>query len=198
MIFPKQGMGMIQSRIPECRQGFFSESRVRQILQGKEGQTAGHGGIRRKILWIVLKSGCFSEDCFYKEENCMKRLLFVSLVLVLGLIMTGSALCADRDAIKKQVDDIVVAMNGGKAAADFAGAAKNDPYVFIMETGGKLLVHPSLVNENLKEKAEPVFNEVAKGTPEGLWVDYTWKEKMKHTYVRKTAGGLIVGSGYSE
>ncbi|MEE4359051.1 MAG: hypothetical protein V2I97_21465 [Desulfococcaceae bacterium] len=128
----------------------------------------------------------------------MKRRLIVSFVLVMSLVMAGNVLCADKDAIKKQVDDIVAAMDGGKAAKDFESAANNTPYVFIMETGGKLLVHPSLANENLKEKAEPVYNEVVKGTPEGLWVDYEWKGSMKHTYVRKTAGGLIVGSGYSD
>lgn len=128
----------------------------------------------------------------------MKRRLIVSFVLVMSLVMAGNVLCADKDAIKKQVDDIVAAMDGGKAAKDFESAANNTPYVFIMETGGKLLVHPSLANENLKEKAEPVYNEVVKGTPEGLWVDYEWKGSMKHTYVRKAAGGLIVGSGYSD
>jgi len=55
-----------------------------------------------------------------------------------------------------------------------------------------------LVGQSLKEKAEPVYNECAKATAAGVWVDYVWKEKQKHTYVRKTKGGLIVGSGYSE
>ncbi len=128
----------------------------------------------------------------------MKKLLAVSVALVVGLVLASGALCADKDAIKKQVDDIVVAIDGGKTAQDFAAAAKNDPYVFIMEADGKLLVHPSLEGQNLKEKAAPVYTEVAKGTPEGLWVDYMWQEKMKHTYSRKTAGGLIVGSGYSD
>ena len=36
-----------------------------------------------------------------------------------------------------------------------------------MEAGGKLLVHPTLVGENLKDKAGPVYDEVSKGTPEG-------------------------------
>jgi len=39
---------------------------------------------------------------------------------------------------------------------------------------------------------------LTKATAAGVWVDYVWKEKQKHTYVRKTKGGLIVGSGYSE
>ena len=48
------------------------------------------------------------------------------------------------------------------------------------------------------DQAEPVYNEVIKATADGNWVDYVWQEKQKHTYVRKTKGGLIVGSGYSE
>ena len=129
----------------------------------------------------------------------MKRVAIISLTLIFGLCLATGALAVDKDAIKKQVDDIVVAIDGGKMAADFASAAQNKPYyVFIMEEGGNLLVHPSLVGQSLKEKAEPVYNECAKATADGVWVGYVWKEKQKHTYVRKTAGGLIVGSGYSE
>lgn len=129
----------------------------------------------------------------------MKRIAIISLALILGLCLTTGAFAADKDAIKKQVDDIVVTMDGGKKAEDFMAAAHNKPYyVFIMEQGGMLLVHPSLAGQSLKEKAEPVYNECAKATAGGLWVDYVWKEKQKHTYVRKTKSGLIVGSGYSE
>jgi hypothetical protein len=129
----------------------------------------------------------------------MKRVTIISLALIFGLCLATGAFAADRDAIKKQVDDIVVAINGGKTAQDFTSAAQNKPcYVFIMEENGNLLVHPSLAGQSLKEKAEPVYNECAKATADGLWVDYVWKEKQKHTYVRKTNSGLIVGSGYSE
>jgi hypothetical protein len=129
----------------------------------------------------------------------MKRVAIISLILVLGLCLVTSAFAVDKDAIKKQVDDIVVAIDGGKMAKDFASAAQNKPYyVFIMEENGMLLVHPSLAGQSLKEKAEPVYNECAKATADGVWVSYVWKEKQKHTYVRKTKSGLIVGSGYSE
>ena len=103
-----------------------------------------------------------------------------------------------KDIVKKQVDEIVVGINGGKKAEDFASAAQMDPYVFIMEGAGKLLVHPTLVGQSLKEKAEPVYNEVAKGTPEGAYVRYEWGGAKKCTYSRKTQGGLIVGCGYNE
>jgi hypothetical protein len=132
------------------------------------------------------------------EGGSMKKLAVVSVVLVLGLVLAGGVFGADKDAIKKQVDEVVAGLNGGKTAGDFADYAKKDPYVFIMEASGNMLVHPSLVGKSLKETAEPVYTEVVKGTPEGLWVDYEWQGKKKHTYTRKTAAGLIVGSGYSE
>jgi len=129
----------------------------------------------------------------------MKRVAIISLTLIIGLCLATGAFAADKAAIKKQVDDIVVAIDGGKMAKDFTSAAQNKPsYVFIMEEGGMLLVHPSLVGQSLKEKAGPVYTECAKATAEGVWVGYVWKEKQKHTYVRKTKGCLIVGSGYSE
>jgi hypothetical protein len=103
-----------------------------------------------------------------------------------------------KDAVKKKVDDIVVAIDGGKKPEDFAAAANEDPYVFIMEANGKLLVHPSLVGQNLKEKAGPVYDEVAKGTPAGDYVRYQWGGANKCTYSRKTKSGLIVGCGYNE
>jgi len=127
----------------------------------------------------------------------MKRVAIISLTLIIGLCLATGAFAADKNAIKKQVDDIVVAIDGGKMATDFASAAQNKPnYVFIMEESGMLLVHPSLVGQSLKEKAEPAYKECVKATAEGVWVSYEWKGKKKHTYVRKTKTGLIVGSGY--
>ena len=127
----------------------------------------------------------------------MKRATIISLALVLGLCFATGALAADKDAIKKQVDEIVVSIDSGRKAQDFTGAAQNKPhYVFIMEQGGMLLVHPSLVGQSLKDKALPVYNECSKATADGTWVKYEWKGKEKNTYVRKTKDGLIVGSGY--
>ncbi len=103
-----------------------------------------------------------------------------------------------KDLVKKQVDEIVVGLDGGKKPEDFAAAAKMDPYVFVMEGAGTLLVHPTLVGQSLKEKAEIVYNEVAKGTPEGTYVHYEWAGAKKCTYSRKTNSGLIVGCGFNE
>jgi hypothetical protein len=127
----------------------------------------------------------------------MKRATIISLALILGLCLVAGAFAADKDAIKKQVDEIVVSIDGGKKAQEFKDAAQNKPsYVFIMKEGGQMLVHPSLVGQSLKEKAEPVYNECSKATADGTWVKYEWKGKEKNTYVRKTKDGLIVGSGY--
>jgi hypothetical protein len=128
----------------------------------------------------------------------MKRLLVVGLVLCMGIFLASVCVAADRDAIKSQVDEVVVAINGGDAPDKFADAAKKDPYVFIMEASGMMLVHPSLVGKSLKESAEPVYSSLLNATADGVWVDYEWQGKQKHSYVRKTDGGLIVGSGYSE
>ena len=127
----------------------------------------------------------------------MKRATIISLALILGLCLVAGAFAADKDAIKKQVDEIVVSIDSGKKAQDFKDAAQNKPsYVFIMKEGGQMLVHPSLVGQSLKDKAEPVYNECSKATADGAWVKYEWKGKEKNTYVRKTKDGLIVGSGY--
>jgi hypothetical protein len=142
------------------------------------------------VLSIIKKS---------KKEIKMKRTAMIFLMLIIGFCLVNNALAADKDVIQKQVDDIVIAIDNGKTAQDFMSASQNKPYyVFIMEEKGMLLVHPTLAGQSLKEKAEPAYTACAMATADGTWVSYIWKEKKKHTYVRKTKGGLIVGSGYSE
>ena len=127
----------------------------------------------------------------------MKKYFLMMLVVIVGLSLTVVVSAADKDAIKAKVDEIAVAIEGGKPVSDFADAAKLKPhYVYIMEEGGKLLVHPSLTGENLKEKAAPAFDAVSQATMEGNWVKYEWKGAEKNAYVRKTKTGVIVGSGY--
>jgi hypothetical protein len=130
----------------------------------------------------------------------MKKYALITLVVFVGLSLAAAVFAAvDKAAIQKQVDEIVAAIDGGKKAEDFTDAAKRQPYyVFIMEKSGKLLVHPSLAGQSLKEKAEPAYNACVKATAAGTWVNYVWQGKEKHTYVRMTKSGLIVGSGYSE
>ncbi|MGD8722026.1 MAG: hypothetical protein PVG46_09495 [Desulfobacterales bacterium] len=127
----------------------------------------------------------------------MKKYALMTVVLVMGLSMATGVFAADKDAIKMQVDEIVVAIDGGKTAADFKDAAKKEPYyVYIMEVDGTLAVHPSLEGKSLKEAAMPAYEAVSQATPEGTWVKYEWKGAEKNAYVRKTKSGEIVGSGY--
>ncbi len=129
----------------------------------------------------------------------MKRFCWFGMAVLLVVLVAGMAVAADKDMIKSQVDEIVVAIDGGAPADSFGDAAKKEPYyIFIMEEPGKMVVHPTLTGESLKEKAGPVYEELVKATPDGTWVDYEWQGQMKHTYVRNTQNGLIVGSGYSD
>ncbi|MBV5318485.1 MAG: hypothetical protein JZU50_11825 [Desulfobulbaceae bacterium] len=124
----------------------------------------------------------------------MKR-FFCMLSLTAVLLLATGLQAADITAIKNNVDGVVLAINNGKAAASY-GAEAYSPYVFIMDTDGKLLVHPHLAGEFLQEKGEPIFKALRQATTEGLWVTYLWKGAQKHTYVRKTNNRLVVGSGY--
>lgn len=125
----------------------------------------------------------------------MKRLaVALSLISVLCIAAVSFAE-VDEAAISKNVDTIVMAIESGTSAKDFAPNAY-DPYAFIMEESGKMLVHPTLTGESLAEKAPPVYQALAVATPEGVWVEYEWQGKTKHTYARRTKDNLIVGSGY--
>lgn len=127
----------------------------------------------------------------------MKRITVVLMALLMISFLSTGVFAADKAAIKKNVDSIVAAIDGGKKAMALVANDYN-PYAFIMEENGKLLVHPTLAGKSLKEKAPPVYNALVKATSAGVWVDYEWKGKQKHSYVRKTKGGLIGGSGYSD
>jgi low affinity Fe/Cu permease len=48
----------------------------------------------------------------------MKRATIISLALILGLCLVAGAFAADKDAIKKQVDEIVVSIDSGKKAQE--------------------------------------------------------------------------------
>lgn len=123
----------------------------------------------------------------------MKRVSVILPLVVIFLLATG-LLAADKTTIKKNVDEIVTAINNGKAATSYA-ADTYTPYAFIMEEGGKLLVHPDLKGEYLLEKAAPIYEALQQATPSGIWVTYFWKGTEKQTYVRKTNNNLTVGSG---
>ena len=46
----------------------------------------------------------------------MKRVAIISLTLIFGLCLATGAFAVDKDAIKKQVDDIVVAIDDSDLA----------------------------------------------------------------------------------
>jgi low affinity Fe/Cu permease len=56
-----------------------------------------------------------------KRGKNMKRATIISLVLILGLCLVAGAFAADKDAIKKQVDEIVVSIDSGKKAQESSG-----------------------------------------------------------------------------
>ena len=123
----------------------------------------------------------------------MKRIVALVPLIVIFLLATGVS-AADKATIKKNVDEIVVAINNGKAATSY-GADACIPYVFIMDASGRLLVPPDLKGEYLLEKAAPIYEALQQATPNGTWVTYFWKGTEKHTYARKTNNNLTVGSG---
>jgi hypothetical protein len=100
--------------------------------------------------------------------------------------------------IKSQVDEVVAGIDSGKKVQDFNSFAKKEPYfVFILEQSGKILLHPFYEGLNMRNISVPALEAVLKGTAEGLWVEYD-AFGTKHAYVRKTKGGLFVGSGYKD
>ena len=123
----------------------------------------------------------------------MKQLVCM-LALVALCLLNREGLAADKAAIQKNVDEVVNALDDGKAATSFTADAFT-PYVFILEPGGKLIVHPHLAGEYLQDKAAPVYAALMKATREGLWVTYFWKGAEKKTYVRRSSTNLVAGSG---
>lgn len=124
----------------------------------------------------------------------MKRIFAILSMLSLFFVVTG-VLAVDKVAISTNVETIVAELDAGKSPTSF----KSDsyaPYVFILEDGGKLLVHPSLAGESLKAKAPPVYDALTKADVKGTWIQYEWKGKIKNTYAKRSQDNMIVGSGY--
>lgn len=127
----------------------------------------------------------------------MKKIAILAMVVMFGVCLSLNAIAADRDAIQKSVEGVAAEIDSGKPASDFKADAYT-PYVFIMEESGNMIVHPTLTGQSLKEKAGPVYDAIIVATPAGNWVEYEWQGAKKHSFVKKTNSGLIVGSGYSE
>jgi len=125
----------------------------------------------------------------------MKRFVFALSLLSVLCFAAASLATVNEAAISDNVNAIVAGIDQGQDVMSFKADAY-EPYAFIMEEDGTLLVHPTLSGESLKEKAPPVYEALMKATPEGVWVEYEWQGKTKHTFAKKTKGNLIVGSGY--
>ena len=124
----------------------------------------------------------------------MKRIAAILSLLSLFFIAVG-ALAIDKTAISTNVENIVAELDAGKLSTSFKSDSYN-PYVFILEDGGKLLVHPSLEGESLKVKAPPVYQALTQADAKGTWIQYEWKGKIKNTFAKRSQNNLIVGSGY--
>lgn len=125
----------------------------------------------------------------------MKRVVLIGIVLFIGFCLPISAIAADKGAIEKGVSAVVAA---GKF--DDATCKANSPeslYVFVMEKGGKLLVHPKkdTIGSLNAPKFKVIYDELVKASSSGTWVKYNWNGKEKNTYVQKS-GDKIVGCGY--
>ena len=128
----------------------------------------------------------------------MKKALTICLAMVIGFCLSTGAMAADEGAIKGNVDGISAGIDGGKAPTDYK-PGDYDPYVFIMEKNGTMVVHPKKQGQSLNtDEFKPVYDALVQSTPEGLWVEYEWAGSDKKTYVRITSSGLIVGSGYTK
>jgi hypothetical protein len=115
----------------------------------------------------------------------MKTAMQICCVLLFGVFLASGSFAADEAAIKGNVDGIAAGIGSGKAPADYK-PGDYDPYVFIMEEGGMVIVHPSLVGQSLNtDKFKPVYDALAKATADGVWVEYTWKGAQKKSYVKK-------------
>lgn len=120
-----------------------------------------------------------------------------SIVLLLALLFfpATNVMAANRMSVERHVNAVIAAIENGRDPSGIAADAFT-PYVFIMERNGLLLVHPTLVGENLKEKAAPIYQALLQATPSGVWVHYIWLGKEKHTFAKTYGDHLIVGSGY--
>ena len=129
-----------------------------------------------------------------QDGETMNRQLYI-LLLMAAFFCVANVMAEDRISIEKNVHELAAAIETGQDASGFAADAYT-PYVFVMESGGRLLVHPTLAGEDLKEKALPIYEALVKATPEGVWVEYAWKGKEKHTFAKRMNNNLIIASGY--
>lgn len=124
----------------------------------------------------------------------MKRLaLFISLFAL--CIFVENSWAIEKSTIMKTVDDLAVEIENGKEISGIKADAY-DPYVFVMEEGGLMLVHPKFAGKDYKKELPAIYDALMQAGPEGTWIKYVWDDKEKNSYVKRTKNNLIVGSGY--
>ncbi len=124
----------------------------------------------------------------------MKRISILLSILILMFVATN-ALAISKEAISGNVDSLVTMIDEGKAVTELKADAF-EPYAFVIEADGKVLLHPSLTGKNLKEENLSAYTALMQATEKGVWVEYEYEGKTKHTYAKITKNNLIVGSGY--
>ena len=154
------------------------------------------------VGFVLFKSSVVNYSDI-EEESDMKNKLCMGLAFLLVMMLTGceaweketAANRAIEKQVKSQVDEVVTAIDGGKKAEDFKKLA-TDPhdFVLIMDQSGKFLVHPVLESLSQSDKG---YMKIVSATTEGIWFEYwSYLHIWKRFYVKKTKGGLFVGSGY--
>ncbi len=105
------------------------------------------------------------------------------------------ATSASKTSIENYVTAIVAGINSGKSATDFK-SKDFSLFCTIMDEEGELIVHPVFSGMNVKRSAPYIYNEVIKGTVDGIWVDFPVRGRLKISFVKKTKSNLFVSSGY--
>ena len=108
---------------------------------------------------------------------------------------TETATAADKTVIMKNVASIFADINNGKSATDIKPDVFS-PFIAIMDIEGEMIVHPQWPGFNVRNVVPFIYNEIAKGTVDGVWVEYPSGGKLKYVYVKKTSNDLFVTSGY--
>ncbi len=125
----------------------------------------------------------------------MRHVLLVLAIFVASCFTTQILAATDRAIVMRNVDEIVAMLDSGKHFSSAPQTGHNH-YSFIMDQKGTMLSHPSLIGQDLREKALPTYVALLDATPEGMWLTYQWEGKKKRTYAKLTKRNLIVGSGY--
>lgn len=141
------------------------------------------------------------------------------MMIIAGLMMTGTAVAADKgtpveaEALVKKAIVFIKANGRGKALAEFTNQkgqfVDRDLYIFVYDLGGTCLAHgqnPKMIGKDLSDLTDPSGKafvkeriELAKNKGKG-WQNYkfsnptTKKVEEKTAYIEKYED-MIVGSG---